>query len=95
MSGVKKGPDERLRAFVRPFLRLSTLFTPKKESFMFSQRLFNLVSRLIFSRWARNFTEHHGSCEDAYAAVQCPLGKRFEFRAMGVPQVCKFDFVHG
>ena len=35
---------------------------------MFSQRLFNSISRLIFSRWARDYDEHHGSCEDAYAA---------------------------
>lgn len=35
---------------------------------MFAQRLFNLVSRLIFSRWARDYEEHHESCEDAYAA---------------------------
>ena len=35
---------------------------------MFSQRLFNLVSHLIFSRWARGYEEHHGACEDAYAA---------------------------
>jgi len=35
---------------------------------MFAQRLFNLVSHLIFSRWARGYEEHHGACEDAYAA---------------------------
>ncbi len=35
---------------------------------MLAQRLFDLVSRLIFSRWARDYEEHHGSCEDAYAA---------------------------
>jgi hypothetical protein len=35
---------------------------------MFARRLFNLVSRLIFSRWACDYEEHHGSCEDAYAA---------------------------
>ena len=48
---------------------------------MFTQRLFNhsaslmasLVSRLIFSRWARHYEEHHGACEDAYAAHIGPL----------------------
>lgn len=35
---------------------------------MFSQHIFNLVSHLIFSRWAREYEEHHGQCEDAYAA---------------------------
>jgi hypothetical protein len=40
---------------------------------MFAQRLFNLISRLIFSRWARGYEEHHGSCEDAYAARVGPL----------------------
>ena len=40
---------------------------------MFAQRLFNLVSRLIFSRWARDYEEHHGACEDAYAAWLGPL----------------------
>jgi hypothetical protein len=35
---------------------------------MFTQPLFNLISRLIFSRWARGYEEHHGACEDAYAA---------------------------
>jgi len=40
---------------------------------MFTQRLFNLVSRLIFSRWARGYEEHHGACEDACAARLGPL----------------------
>jgi len=48
---------------------------------MFAQRLFNhsaglmtgLVSRLIFSRWARGYEEHHGACEDSYAARLGPL----------------------
>lgn len=40
---------------------------------MFTQRVFNLVSRLIFSRWARGYEEHHGACEDAYAARIGPL----------------------
>ena len=40
---------------------------------MFAQRLFNLVSQLIFSRWARGYEEHHGSCVDAYAARVGPL----------------------
>ncbi len=43
---------------------------------MLAQRLFNhsaalmtgLVFRLIFSRWARDYEEYHGSCEDVYAA---------------------------
>lgn len=40
---------------------------------MFVQRLFDLVTRLIFSRWARGYEEHHGACEDAYAAHIGPL----------------------
>jgi hypothetical protein len=40
---------------------------------MFAQRLFNLVSHLIFSRWARGYEEHHGACEDVYAAHIGPL----------------------
>lgn len=48
---------------------------------MFVQRLFDhsaelmagLVFRLIFSRWARGYEEHHGACEDAYAAHIGPL----------------------
>ncbi len=48
---------------------------------MFAQRLFNhlaalmvsLVSRLIFSRWARGYEEHHDACEDAYTAHIGPL----------------------
>ena len=35
---------------------------------MLAQRLFNSISHLIFSRWSRDYEEHHGSCEDAYAA---------------------------
>lgn len=35
---------------------------------MFSQKLFSLVQRLIFSRWARNCEEHHGPYEDVYVA---------------------------
>jgi len=40
---------------------------------MFAQRLFNLVFRLIFSRRARDYEEHHGHCEDVYAARFGPL----------------------
>ncbi|MBK8989944.1 MAG: hypothetical protein IPM39_28440 [Chloroflexi bacterium] len=48
---------------------------------MFIQRVFNhsaalmagLVSRLIFSCWARGYEEHYGACEDAYAAHIGPL----------------------
>lgn len=40
---------------------------------MFSQRVFNLVSHLIFSRWAHGYEEHHGTCEDAYAARLGPI----------------------
>jgi hypothetical protein len=40
---------------------------------MFAQGLFNLVSRLIFSRGARGYEEHHGACEDSYAARLGPL----------------------
>jgi hypothetical protein len=40
---------------------------------MFSQFLFNLIARLIFSRWARDYQEHHGRCEDAYTARIGPV----------------------
>jgi hypothetical protein len=40
---------------------------------MFTQLLFTLLPRLIFSRLARNFVEHHGAREDAYAAWVGPL----------------------
>jgi hypothetical protein len=40
---------------------------------MFTQLLFALIPRLIFSRLARNFVEHHGAREDAYAAWVGPL----------------------
>lgn len=40
---------------------------------MFSQKIFDLVQQLIFSRWARGYEEHHGACEDAYAARLGPL----------------------
>lgn len=40
---------------------------------MFAQGLFHLVSRLIFSRWARGYEEHHGACEDSYTARLGPL----------------------
>ena len=29
--------------------------------------LFTLIYRLLFSRWARDYSEHHDSCEDAYS----------------------------
>ncbi len=35
---------------------------------MLKQRLFILVSRLMSSRWARDYEAHYGSCEDTYAA---------------------------
>lgn len=35
---------------------------------MFARRLFSLIAHLIFSRWARDYKEHYGSCETAYAA---------------------------
>lgn len=35
---------------------------------MLAQRVFDSISHLIFSRWARDYEEHHGSCESAYAA---------------------------
>ncbi|MCA9960890.1 MAG: hypothetical protein KC443_17740, partial [Anaerolineales bacterium] len=41
-----------------------------KEVFMFRQYLFNWISRLIFRR---GYEEHHGQCEDAYAARLGPL----------------------
>jgi hypothetical protein len=40
---------------------------------MFTQHLFTLVTRLIFSRLARGFTEHYGACETAYFARIGPL----------------------
>lgn len=40
---------------------------------MFKQRLFAVVSDFIFSRWARGYEEHHGQCENAYAAWLGPL----------------------
>lgn len=40
---------------------------------MFTQHLFALVTRLIFSRLARGFTQHHGACETAYFARIGPL----------------------
>lgn len=40
---------------------------------MFSQTLFNLISRLIFSRWARNYAEYNGPQEDACTAQLGPL----------------------
>jgi hypothetical protein len=40
---------------------------------MFAQHVFNLISRLICSRRARGYEEHHGACEDAYAARLGPL----------------------
>lgn len=40
---------------------------------MISQFLFNAVSRLILSPLARGYREHHGPCEDAYAATLGPL----------------------
>ncbi len=40
---------------------------------MFSQKIFHLIQQLLFSRWARGYEEHHGACEDAYAARLGPL----------------------
>jgi hypothetical protein len=40
---------------------------------MFTQLLFTLVTRLVFSPFARSFVEHHGACEDAFAAWVGPL----------------------
>ena len=48
---------------------------------MFTQHLFNhlallmagQISRLISSRWAHGYEEHHSSCEDVYAARLGPL----------------------
>lgn len=40
---------------------------------MFDQLLYNVIRRLIFSRWATNHEEHHGPCEDHYAARLGPL----------------------
>jgi hypothetical protein len=38
-----------------------------------TQKLFHLVQRLIFSRWARNYQEYHTAHEDVYAAQFGPL----------------------
>jgi hypothetical protein len=35
--------------------------------------LFNLIYRLLFSRWVRDYSEHHDSCEDAYSGRIGPL----------------------
>lgn len=35
---------------------------------MFAQCLFTLVSRVICSRWVRDYAEQHWPCEDAYTA---------------------------
>lgn len=51
----------------------SPVSTKKEQVLMIAHRLFNLVSRLTFSRWARGYEEHHGACEDAYAARLGPL----------------------
>jgi hypothetical protein len=40
---------------------------------MFTQYLFILVTRLVFSRLARGHIEHHGACETAHAAHIGPL----------------------
>jgi hypothetical protein len=40
---------------------------------MFNQLLYNFIRRLISSRWARDYEEHHGRCEDACAARVGPL----------------------
>jgi len=49
-------------------------FQPQKEKdAMFTQYLFNQISRLIFSRWARDYKEYHGRCEDTWMARFGPL----------------------
>ena len=35
---------------------------------MFAQRLFSLISRLVFSHWAHGYDEHHSPYEDTYVA---------------------------
>jgi hypothetical protein len=40
---------------------------------MITKYLFTLFPRLIFSRLARNFVEHHGACESAFSAWVGPL----------------------
>jgi hypothetical protein len=40
---------------------------------MFDKRIFNLVCRLVFSRWARGYEEHPGACEDACVARIGPV----------------------
>jgi hypothetical protein len=40
---------------------------------MITKTLFVLIPRLIFSRLARNFVDHHGACESAYSARVGPL----------------------
>jgi hypothetical protein len=34
--------------------------------------LFNLIYRLLFSRWVRDYSEHHDACEDAYSGRSVP-----------------------
>ena len=40
---------------------------------MVTERVFTLISRLVFSRWARHYDEHHGPYEEACAANLGPL----------------------
>jgi hypothetical protein len=40
---------------------------------MFDQLLYKLIRRLIFSRRVTGYEEHHGPCEDHYAARLGPL----------------------
>jgi hypothetical protein len=35
--------------------------------------LFNLIYRLLFSRWVRDYSEHHDACEDAYSGQIGPF----------------------
>jgi hypothetical protein len=40
---------------------------------MFTQILFRLIARLTFSRWARDYEEHHSPYEESCAARIGPL----------------------
>jgi hypothetical protein len=40
---------------------------------MFDHLLYNFICRLIFSRRVTGYEEHHGPCEDHYAARLGPL----------------------
>ena len=40
---------------------------------MLNERIFTLITRLIYGRWARHYDEHHGPYEDACMASFGPF----------------------